>query len=269
MRSGNDSKLILGLFVLAALFLSGYAFVYGDRNYLLIFLFVSAVIAFNIWASSNNFSMRSISTMLLPSFLVIAFTLGALYGAYVLVNSGYRETVAERKVKSATTAAATLATEKAVAQYMEGLELTENDIEDYRHGKLLIMLRRQGAPHLAFLVDSPSIPSSSDDYYVQVLDKGSTTSDLSDAGTIVLIQEYQQVVGSYRRKLLGPITADKTGDALRFTWKVWLIDAKEKSIIAYQEFIGPYPPETLEDYGDFGIPPQTDLAVWLQGLPSR
>ena len=260
-------KFIFGFLALASIYLSGYAWFFGDRNFLLIFLFVSAIIAFNIW-SSSNFAMRSISTML-ASFLVITFGLGALYGAFVLVNSGYRESVADRRKESTAAAAAKLETGKAVAQLVEGLELTEYDMDDYRVGKLLIMLRRQDAAHLAFLVDSPTIPSSKDDYFVQVLEKGNTTSNLDKAGTIVWIQETSRVVGSYRRKLLGPITADKTGDALRYTWKVWLIDVKKKSVITHKEFPGPNPPETLEKYGDFGIPPQVDLAEWLASLPLR
>lgn len=267
MQSGTEKKSIYGFLAVVAVCLSGYALFFGDRGLLLIFLIVSVTFAGILW-SSFGFAIRDIP-YILTFLLKMMCVLGALYGAYVLVNPGYRVSLTEQREKSADAAVEKIETEKSVAQLVEGMSLTEEHVDGYRIGKMLIMFQRRDTPHLAVIVDSPYISSSQDDFYVQVLDKGSTTSNLRDAGTIVWIQEDSEVVGSYNRKLLGPITADKTGDALKITWKVWLIDVNKRIVIAYREFIGPDPPESIEGSGDFGVPPQEDLAAWLEGMPMR
>ncbi len=92
------------------------------------------------------------------------------------------------------------------------------------------------------------------------------TNHLGDAESIVWIEKSSRVVGIYKRKVLGPITANNTGDALQITWEVWLIDIKENAVTAHEVFIGPDPPKEIEQSGDFGISPLDEVADWLVGL---
>ena len=204
---------------------------------------VGAVLLFGILVTSSRLGevLRGFALSVAAVGVVIS-----LLGAYTLVCPGYRAEVAAQKavVTQAETAEA-----QRVTEVMAEVELPDNCVSSICTGKMLV----------AFAGDDGPVFSA-----LEGLVTEGTAQQFDEAATLVWIQEEAVVVGTYKPRLLGLF---KTGDALRVTWKVWLIDVESRTVTGCASFTGAEPPETTEATGDVaGAPPEAEVVAWLNEL---
>ena len=204
---------------------------------------VGAVLLFGILVTSSRLGevLRGFGLGVAAVGVVIS-----LLGAYTLVSPGYRAEVAAQKAE--VIEAETAETQR-LAEVMSALELPDGCTSNACTGKMLV----------AFAVDDGPVISALDGLVAE-----GTAQQFDEAATLVWIQEETAVVGTYKPRLLGLF---KTGDALRVTWKVWLIDVESRTVTGCASFTGAEPPETTEATGDVaGAPPEADVVAWLNEL---
>ena len=236
-----------------ALFLDIYAWRFALRSTFWIFFGIGFSIGLFWFAMNLNASSKIREILSNIAFMVAAACiLLSLLGAYTLVSPSYRAKVVETQLEWQGEIAESLATEKKVAEIVALVDLPDEGCSsEYRTGKMLIVIH---GSEWSMGINSLG------------LDSAIATKRLEDASSIVWIEEQSTIVGSYHRKILGPITAGKTGNALLLTWRVWVVDIKSGAVTAYKKFIGPDPPKTIEHSGDSGIVPEEDVAGWLENL---
>ncbi len=259
----NKRLVLIAAIVIAAAGLTIYSVYYGDPNYLFFFVIAGITLVSLNWMFVP-FSKGLRQNLVL--FLVVVIGLGGLYGGYVLVSPQHRAQVKIDQVISATAQADRLVSEQAARDLAADVDLKETELNNRPAGKLMIMLKKNGIAQLSFIFSEARYSTEKNNRYVTIPAGVETTTSFAEAGTLIWIEESYTVVGAYNRKVLGPITADKTGDALRYTWKVWLIDIESRQVVAYKMLVGEDPPKTISFSGSFGMTPQKALAEWLTAL---
>lgn len=261
----NYKNVVLSLLPLVvAAGLSAIGLFLGNPMFMAVVLFIGVVIGLNGW-SSSNFSKQSFGGSLVIV-LIITFGLGGLYGGYVLLNPAHRAAARNEPILRATREAIENTSIQAANALIESAGLNSAGIIERPKGKLLVVIKTKTNTHMADIVRSPRYSFGAGFNYVTIPESIEFTSDFHEAGAVLWIEESAAIVGSYNRKILGPVTAGKTGNALLYTWQARLIDIASKQIIATETFKGAFPPATTEVTGDFGLTPQSELANWLLNL---
>jgi hypothetical protein len=242
--------------VLIVIFLDVYAWLFGNQDTIkTIFLALLSIMLLG-WGVSG-LKLRelplTIGTGIGLSCILISFI-----GIRALLSPAYRASIVEMKRAEEIQSSERIADIERIAQIIDGITLPGDIPDDYRVGNILIAFHDQNGIELAKPEDWFDNPEESN-----------ATDHLKDAQTLVWIERIPEIVGAYHMKVLGPITANKTGNALIITWKIWLIDLQNNKVIAHEVFLGPDPPTQIDQSGDYGIPPLEDVVNWLANLPKQ
>jgi hypothetical protein len=242
--------------VLIVIFLDVFACLYGNLDTIMwIFIAIMSIVFIGWGVSGLRFRELPLT---IGTGIGFACILISFIGIRALLSPAYRASIVEMKRTQEIQASERTADVERISQVIDGISLPGDLPDDYRLGKILIAFHDQNGIELAKPEDWFENPEES-----------MATDHFSDAQTLVWIERIPEIVGSYHMKVLGPITANKTGNALKITWNVWLIDLQENQVIAHEVFIGPDPPRQIDQTGDYGITPLEDVANWLVNLPEE